>query len=141
MKDKAEDDNDSKENKISLKSIVYRICTTPALYSGCELALTVMLYTICVAVSECGIESLFSTIAQCNSSSGPLSLSQLESEVNIRKNGPHPLHHSEEKFLYDTLCRHFGGDPDKWNFPSNNLGSQFSRVISRHINSAPAPKL
>ena len=98
MDDKAQDDNDRKENKISLKSIVYRICTTPALYSGCELAFTVMLYTICVAVSECGIESLISTIAQFNSSSRPLSLSQLESEVNIRKNGPHPLHHSEEKW-------------------------------------------
>ena len=95
------------------QSEVHSLPHTPALYSGYELALTVMLDNICVAVSECGIESLISTIAQSNSSSCPLSLSQLESEVNIRKNGPHPLRGSEEKFLYDTLCRHFGGDTDK----------------------------
>ena len=137
----AADAGDSTEPP-SLKSIVYRLCTTPALYSGCEMALTVMLYNICVTVSECGIESLISSIAQSNTSTRPISLKQLQSEVNIRKNGPHPLLPSEDKFLHDTLCRHFGGGPEKWNFTrTNNIGSQFSKVIARHINSAPLPKL
>ena len=68
----AADAGDSTEPP-SLKSIVYRLCTTPALYSGCEMALTVMLYNICVTVSECGIESLISSIAQSNTSTRPIS--------------------------------------------------------------------
>ena len=121
---KNNDKDQSKIDKsIKLKSIMYQLCTTPSLYTGCELALVVMLYNVCVAVSECGVESLISTMARSNTKERPISISVLENEVNIRKNGPHPLHKSTDKFLYDSLCRHFGGGPEKWNFLKCALGS------------------
>ena len=126
-------------------SILYRLSTSPDLYTGCELAVFVMLYNTSMAVSECGMESLISTIEQSNDKAGPISLPQLHSEVNIRKNGPHPLHRTTEQFLYDSLYRLFGGGPEKWNFTrttiTTKLGPQHSIVITRLMNNAPNPKL
>ena len=82
------------------------------------MALTVMLYNICVTGSECGIEILISSMDQSNISTRPISLSQLQSEGNIHKNGP----------------QRNGTSPGP-------IGSQFSKVILHHINSAPLPKL
>ena len=94
-----------------------------------------------ISVCECGMESLISSISQNNDKSRPLSLDQLHNEITIKKNGPHPLHKSTDKFLLDALCKHFGGGPHKWTFSRGVSNQHSSAVISRHINSAPEPKL
>ena len=55
-----EEDGDS--SPPSLKSLMYRLCTTPKLYLDIPLAVYAMLYCVCVATSECGIESLIITL-------------------------------------------------------------------------------
>ena len=136
-------EEDAKESAApqSLKSLIYRLCTSPKLYVGCELAITVMLYNLCCSTSECGIESMISAIGANNSKDRPLGLSQLQSEIMIRKNGPHPLHHKTTEFLINALTSHFGGGPGKWTFVRRVNEVEVSRVIKRHMKSVPEPKL
>ena len=64
----------------------------------------------------------------------------------VRENGPHPLQSSTPEFLKIALQEHFKGGPDKWNFVRGNWGanvsySKSSKVINRHMNCAPPPKM
>ena len=131
------------QSQSSLKSLMNRICTTPKLYSDIPLAITVMLFSVCAANSECGIESLISSISRSNSKSRPLSLSLLNAEINIKENGPAPLSKSCKGFLYDSLSRHFGGGPTKWTFcHGSSLNCPASSVvINRLLREAPESKL
>ena len=130
------------EGTASLKSVMYRLCTSSHIYTGCELAILVMVYNVSSASSECGIESLISSISRHNTKNRPLTIGQLHHELMISQNGPHPLHSSTSKFLYDSLRTQFGGGPETWNFTrSASQGITTSQVISRHMNSAPKPKL
>ena len=126
-----------------LKSIMNRVCTTPKLYQDIPLAVMVMLYSVCVATSECGIESLISSVSESNKKNRPLAIPQLHAELTIKENGPAPLSKSCNDFLYQSLTRHFGGGPEKWSFCK--ISSQHcpakSIVISRLIRDAPEPKL
>ena len=115
------------------------------MFKDCELATHIMLYNTVVASSECVIESLISRIEEHNTNSRPLSDDQLQCEMMVRENGPHPLHPSTTDFLTTSLREHFKGGPDKWNFVKGNWGkdvetSQF-KVINRHKNSVPHPKI
>ena len=134
------DDGDSPQN---LKSIIYRLCTVPELYKGCELSISVMLSNLSCITSECGMESLISTIKDNNSIDRPLSIEQLHHEIMIRKNGPHPLHPATTKFLLDALYRHFGGGSSAWSFIRRSYfhKDEESQVISRHIRDVPPYKL
>ena len=96
----------------SLKSIMNRVCTTPKLYQDIPLAVMVMLYSVCVATSECGIESLISSVSESNKKNRPLAIPQLHAELTIKENGPAPLSKSCNDFLYQSLTRHFGGGPE-----------------------------
>ena len=92
-------DDELSNEDTSLKSVIYRVCTNSKLYSDVELALKVMLYSVGTVTSECGIESLISSISRSNSKGKPISLEQVHSELMIKKNGPHqeiPL----MRFLY-----------------------------------------
>ena len=130
------------KNQGSLKSVLYRICTSSELYSGCELAIHVMLYNVSSISSECGMESLISVMGSYNTRNRPLSLKQLHSELMIRVNGPHPLHKSTPAFLRDALVRHFGGGPGTWNFSRSVLsGLSTSQVIARYVKNVPNSKL
>ena len=126
----------------SLKSIIYRLCTVPKLYKGCELAISVMLKNIRCSTSECGMESLVSTIKDSDSIDRPLSIKQLHHELMIRRNGPHPLHPATGKFLSDSLYEHFGGGPSAWTFiRKSHFHDKESVVIARHIRDAPPYRL
>ena len=124
-----------------LQSIIYRLCTSKELYKGCELAIAVMLYNIGCTTSECGMESLISAIGENNNVNRPLSIHQLQKEMIIRTNGPHPLHPTTMKLLETALHAHFGGGPEKWTFTKGTSSTETSRVISRHIKSLPESKL
>jgi hypothetical protein len=139
----AEDTEGTGDSSPTLKSLLYRICSTPKLYSGIELAIHVMLYNIVTATSECGIESLISSISENNNRGRPISLTQLHSELMVKQNGPHPLHSTSEKFLKDSLTQHFGGGPAKWTFckSSSYRCPEKSVVINRLKRNAPEPKL
>ena len=135
-------DDDDDECKLTLRSLMYTVCTDSKLYSGCEVAINVMLFNVGVSTNECGIESLISTIGAHNHKGRPISLDQLHHELVVCKNGPNPLHTSTDKFLRDSLTHHFGGGPDKWNFCHGNMfKSATSQVIARQINSCSKPKL
>ena len=99
--------------------------------------------SVCVATSECGIESLISSVSESNKKNRPLAIPQLHAELTIKENGPAPLSKSCNDFLYQSLTRHFGGGPEKWSFCK--ISSQHcpakSIVISRLIRDAPEPKL
>ena len=136
-----DEDAAESENPQSLKSLIYKLCTSPKLYTGCELTITVMLYNLGCPTSECGIESLISAVGENNSKDRPLAIPQLEREIMIRRNGPHPLHHNTTEFLLSALTRHFGGPPGKWTFARTLSDVEVSRVIKRHMNSVPEPKL
>ena len=41
---------------------------------------------------------------------------QLQCEMMVRVNDPHPLHYSTTEFLTTSLQEHFKGGPEKWNF-------------------------
>ena len=126
----------------TLKSVIYRICTTPHLYSGIPLAVKVMIYSVGTITSECGIESLISSIGNSNSTGRPISLAQLHRELMVKKNGPHPLERNITEFLQDSLTRH-GGGPELWTFSkgSNYLCPAKSVVVSRIQRDAPVSKL
>ena len=98
------DDGDSPQN---LKSIIYRLCTVPELYKGCELSISVMLSNLSCITSECGMESLISTIKDNNSIDRPLSIEQLHHEIMIRKMAPIPCTQQPPSFYWmhftDTL--------------------------------------
>ena len=102
-----------------------------------------MLFNIGTATSECGVESLISSIGSTNKKGRPLSLPQLHKELMIKVNGPKPLHKDTEKFLRDSLYKHFGGGPEKWTFckGSSQTCPEQSKVVSRHINSTSESKL
>ena len=134
-----EEDSDCQQ---SLKSLIYRICTSSKLYTGCELAISVMLLNLGSSTSECGMESLISSLKDNNSVDRPITLPQLHKELLIRKNGPHPLHATTTKFLHDALYRHFGSGPAKWRFITGTYAAvDISQVITRHIRDAPPPKM
>ena len=85
-----EEDSDCQQ---SLKSLIYRICTSSKLYTGCELAISVMLLNLGSSTSECGMESLISSLKDNNSVDRPITLPQLHKELLIRKNGPARYNH------------------------------------------------
>ena len=99
-----------------------------------------MLLNVGCMTSECGMESLISSMGETNSHDRPISIEQLKREM-IRKNGPHPLHPATKKFLFRALSIYFGGGPGKWNFTKTNTTVEASKVINRLCNSVPEPKL
>lgn len=107
------------------------------------MAVRVMLFNVGAATSECGIESLISSISNTNSKIRPLSLQQLHRELMVKENGPHPLKKTTKQFLYDSLHQHFGGGPEKWTFckGSHAWCPERSIVIARHQRDTPASKL
>ena len=126
--------NDESTNEdSSLKS-------TSKLYCDVELAVKVMLYSVGTITSECGIESLISSIGYSNSKGRPISLEQVHSELMIKKNGPHPLDRNITKFLHESLLRHFGGGPATWTFThgSHKWCPTKSVVVSRLQRDTPA---
>ena len=124
-----------------LKTIIYRLCSTKNLYKQCELAITIMLFNLGCSTSECGMESLISSLGETNSKDRPISIETLQNEMMIRKNGPHPLHPSTKNFLISALNTYFGGGPEKWNFTKATTSVEASIVINRLKNRVPEPKL
>ena len=68
-----------------LKTIIYRLCSTKNLYKQCELAITIMLFNLGCSTSECGMESLISSLGETNSKDRPISIETLQNEMMIRK--------------------------------------------------------
>ena len=134
------EDSKLSSNPQPLQSIIYRLCTSKELYKGCELAIAVMLYNIGCTTSECGMESLISAIGENNNVNRPLSIHQLQKEMIIRTNGPHPLHPTTMKLL-ETALLILEGDLKNGLLPKKTSSTETSRVISRHIKSLPEPKL
>ena len=123
---------EAEENKrLSLSTILYKYCTNKNLYKDSDLATYIMLFNTVITTNECVIESLNSRIENHNSQSRPLKEEQLQCEMMVRENGPHPLHTSTPEFLRISLQEHFKGGPDRWNFirgnwSSNMCSSKFS---------------